>query len=1021
MRSTIGTLWPVSELVTASIIHRYRAELAAGARADRALASSQVWWRDEGLTILVHHLERLPPVEAISRYWQDVTAGQSGVVEVDVGNLATMLGPVADADAGSPMPARDLQRLKRFLGSPVAWGGYRCSGVCERRPSSAWDPSSVERPLTEPEERELDELVARAKAPPPSFVGSVEHELRSFCTAEVQTPAPDTALSVARLYQARPISMRAHNIVCALAWLAEARAATGLDDSTRTALLRESAICWIELVMLDSPHPALLASRWASAEMSTALRHARQRVEQLTLLVDQPLHWLVRALELALERRAGREELNRLVDEAADACSQWLAAPQLPTTSSGVLEDPAVCRAFTAWCTVLSFAPGRSSAPLRRAASALFRRLDSGMLRRGFTIDELVLIDRLASASLRLAEVIRVEPPLPSPPDDRLTPGELAARTMRRLGRLVAQPHELAGDAASVFSASLGQLEVAAWDHPNGSGRTMLLSTGGVDTSYFHILDGYLEGHAVNSDGSEQFASSAIASLHYACDLRLLFWRRLQRVRAHMPARLPIHEPFGALEFSNRYNSLLLSQLTAIAGFPLTIETPAGSLETCTGALDPFTTSRDRVRAGIHEMMASPGEYGPSPDGPSLWLLAHFVSHREPHAKVLAFDVVREVEGRRYAMEEFWKSIEDVIEGGSPPESPDQGVMSFWRLVEPLLSLEQNQQRLQDIQPGHCLLGLYTTSISHRVIAVALWHDGEKLASRMYASEPGVAVAVAGHVARLVHPAEQDFGHKRGLAGERHDRVNALCDLLAPVLDEVLGPALKAPDMRLTVVAPGRLRTLPLLGIAVQRTPLFARVSDVIHLPALGWPVSRPPDPGPAVIACWHESIEPRVSDPYGAAIIAGLRRWFPPRFILEQPDYRGDETVEALKVEEAAAAVSVTRLYGSGYMAGMTDASAGLDLHSGRAFIDNNLLKAQFQPGSTVELWAATSGPSEQNRVQESRGDRIPGLARACPPPRAPTVCSTSRGRFTTSSRRSCASATRSSVTPETGADPRR
>ena len=57
----------------------------------------------------------------------------------------------------------DAPAYEVLLSCPLAWGAFRFVGVCERRPSSTWDPDH-ERTLAEDEEREVDASLRAAEA-----------------------------------------------------------------------------------------------------------------------------------------------------------------------------------------------------------------------------------------------------------------------------------------------------------------------------------------------------------------------------------------------------------------------------------------------------------------------------------------------------------------------------------------------------------------------------------------------------------------------------------------------------------------------------------------------------------------------------------------------------------------------------------------------------------------------------------------------------------------------------------------
>lgn len=145
VRSTIGTLWSVNDLVTAHIARRFRMGLATGMSPPGALASAQRWWRDEAVAEVAKALRTLDDDAAHLRITELLGAGEDAVAT---------LGPV---DGGGV----DREALLAALSGPTAWAGYRFVGVADRRPVGAPDPDA-ERPLTPEESAHVEEVFARA-------------------------------------------------------------------------------------------------------------------------------------------------------------------------------------------------------------------------------------------------------------------------------------------------------------------------------------------------------------------------------------------------------------------------------------------------------------------------------------------------------------------------------------------------------------------------------------------------------------------------------------------------------------------------------------------------------------------------------------------------------------------------------------------------------------------------------------------------------------------------------------------
>lgn len=112
-RSTIGTLWPVGDMVTAILIRKYRRLLSDGMRADEALHRAKRWWRDHGAVQAAFDI-----------------ADFSGLTREQIDTLLSSasgtLGPAPAVDDTSGEVARE--ELLRALLHPRTWSGYRFQG-----------------------------------------------------------------------------------------------------------------------------------------------------------------------------------------------------------------------------------------------------------------------------------------------------------------------------------------------------------------------------------------------------------------------------------------------------------------------------------------------------------------------------------------------------------------------------------------------------------------------------------------------------------------------------------------------------------------------------------------------------------------------------------------------------------------------------------------------------------------------------------------------------------------------------
>ncbi len=125
VRSTVGSLWSVSEFVTARLVRRYRRALAEGQPAPQALVTAQRWWRTEVVARLPALLANTPEVEL-----PRVIAGLLGGPETDAG----LNGLLAAVRSDAPASGATRDALLRRFSAPEAWAGFRFMGVADRRP-----------------------------------------------------------------------------------------------------------------------------------------------------------------------------------------------------------------------------------------------------------------------------------------------------------------------------------------------------------------------------------------------------------------------------------------------------------------------------------------------------------------------------------------------------------------------------------------------------------------------------------------------------------------------------------------------------------------------------------------------------------------------------------------------------------------------------------------------------------------------------------------------------------------------
>lgn len=142
VRSAIGSLYKVPEILTAFLVADYRRRLREGASAPRALADAQRAWVDVRLPQLIADF-REEPATALTRL-----AARHGVA----------------LDPRSPTNV-DVAFHQAIWSCPLFWASFRFIGVAERRPIEPWDAAG-DRPLTAAEQAQLDAWFADENGSP---------------------------------------------------------------------------------------------------------------------------------------------------------------------------------------------------------------------------------------------------------------------------------------------------------------------------------------------------------------------------------------------------------------------------------------------------------------------------------------------------------------------------------------------------------------------------------------------------------------------------------------------------------------------------------------------------------------------------------------------------------------------------------------------------------------------------------------------------------------------------------------
>lgn len=928
VRSAIGTLWSVPDFVTAVLARRFHQRIAEGSDAARALAEAQRWWLEQGVPELLRHLREEPSEEAA------LSAFSASLgVTLDARALSECrrtLGPCEE----------DWAPLHAQLSCPVSWAGIRFTGLPDRAPEKPWTPPE-ERPLTDEEEQQLEQLLTQE--PAPSSFDKLQEGLLAHAAklAEGAAPSPDQALMVARLLRERINSSHQDNLLTALAWLHEALAAPSLSEADRCRLSVEAAhlwldVAWGEQVMPLEPNPVALARAGRLLETVPSERnadaeaaHARYELlrqhsgqSEITKLQRAKKEGLARLAQALCRAAPGTPEGLRV----APLALEWLAT--FPEEERG---DPS---------DVLKLARGIAAATERRPLTeAAYQRLRGALAH--FEPDE-----------ARTARALTY-----------LTPRELLFTAVRMTQ---AETPRQPGFAitSEIANGAIARLEEAVWGNPGDDGHPLAWTTGTPGAAYRMMVKSLLAGHV---QSHPEDAVHRIACLQFACDLRVTFLNRLAR-RVGWKKRAqpdPVFEPLWLLL---RLRRLLHTALTDAALLPGGPRAEDGTQRP--HKLDPFTHSVDALRQGTH-----------GPVDITAWNLAEACDAREERPRqvrtaafetalasaLLEADALQRWTALREAETEALRQL-----GEDSPLPSAQ--LAFGR------KLKAGEEYLRTLPEGEAVLGLSLTPLgpAGELLLMAIWNDGTEHGQRTLQVE--AARVVAGLHLLLTPDTSVDGGPRRGEAGSRKQGWRLIEEALAPALEELLQSAQRRRKLRWSLLAPGALRVLPLLGLRVGGQPLAALVDALAHRPSLDFfpmadlDYARRRDFTACLLAREQEEGTTR----FGEAAVETLRRLRAPNLIVDPQNLQGSTVVEVETLEGAAAHIRTLRLYGVGALESLNDTTAMMRLEGGRMLRERNTHGLLLPRGEVVELWASTAGGAGLRRLLLDDTDRIPGLARS-------------------------------------------
>ncbi|WP_170229869.1 CHAT domain-containing protein [Polyangium fumosum] len=945
VRSAIGTLWSVPDFVTACIVRRYRDGLRQGLPAPRALADAQRFWRDEGARSLLEHLTTAPTFDAGLRAFK-ATLGAPEAEEEHDAEIAAFLGPSA---APTEDPRRRIEEQVRRLAHPLSWAGFRFVGVHERRPTELYNPEHF-RPITPEEMAEGERIVAEVLAArgkeregKPLDEWIEEWLAEATKLAPSAPPSPEQAIRVARLYRDRLVASPRHNLLTALAWLHEAMAVlegTSEEMGQREAkqkLALEAAWLWIEVARGDAVFPLDLPLMGAHP---VALARAERLLQGLP--EDDHVRMARAFIDLLKASNAREDDLVAVFERT------WAITASV--IQAMALESYETLRTLTIAWEIPLFVPRLLPEARKLCAQKIAEVLDNP------TRSAECIGARARLRSTMALVVVEEMPDILKEVDGMgsLTPRELAREALHS-GMLsdAALSHEKPMQDRR-FNRAWDAIEGSLWGYPEDDRSPIWASTGTLDGAYRRLASSLLVGIASAPPGARD-ASQFIACLQPLCDLRLPLLRRW--VWLMQPWRDQRSLRFWVMARERETVLTCLEESALMVDPDKASEEPP---ELQPHRLDPFhDTARDLATKGRSTPDLIPWQLSEA----CGWLPLPALQG----ARTAAFQAVRSNQVRTEEMLAVWRALTEVA--ARAPRNRDEPGPDV--LFDPGLRLPARQDLLRRVPPASLVLGLAVEASGH-LVAASIWNNGDGVEERVHLTESKVGFLVQDLLVRL-HAGSLSEEPLQCISAEgRAEAWDKLEGLLAPVLERLLGPALEKEPMLVYVLAPGSLRTLPLLGMRVGGEPLFKRVRALVHLPTLNF---EPPAAKEGTLeACWLPVERERGDTSCGEAVVETLRRWFAPVTIYP-PTTPTRDIHEVEQLDPMGPALRTLRISATSHPFTATDGTASFNLEGGRAYRVRNTHGLMLPSCEEVELWAATAGIGPVDAIRRNDRDHLPGL----------------------------------------------
>jgi hypothetical protein len=917
VRTTIAAQRPLHEFVAVVLHAEYRRGMVAGLMPDAALAGAMRHWRDvdfpELRTILAAPETIDGPLHKfLARRGLAVDRATDGV-----------LGPVGETSPDGDRDARTRAAIEEF-GSPFEWATLRFQGIPGRRPTDDATPiTETWVPQSDDVIREADRILAelRGETNRPHDSIQIENRIQELIAAVDQdTGATEAVIELAEALRVREVGSTTDNLLMGLAWLHESLA-TAPDGPGRVDLLAKAATLWLHFAVT-------LGVTWPLARILSRPRIA----------IDNARRALA---QIPATRCVGHRAILRLLDSGATT-SRAIAA----VLRSGSLQPEADDDSLWLLAEALHHIGDEAADEVRELLRVGNTRIPSTA---AMEIIPWYSGSRLWFALNRVAVKAGYSSQFPASNFTFLV-GRERILAMTDLAEAVGGRDTGPAGAQIQFDAAtdgLSESEVRVWGSLRPEWRLRFAATGSPVPVYYDAVAGLVVDGNLRPGASNHHLAGLLGTLHLGADLRLLHLHRLARV-AGMMGQAGGDDRFEDIRRNLRLRDAALDTLRDWVTEPL----DARKAE----RLDPFALTPAALADAVK-----------GPEHATAWALAKISGLVElptvTRGRTAAYRAVRSAWDLSEWLTKTWSLLLDTAD-----EHPEIRVTRFPDYLGDLsLRIDENER---------WLLGLPRTDA---VLHLGIHSDGRWWGCLVNGEHQRIAAATASDsrlatasLIKMLGPEPLDF-ETRGMSGGRSAEWETLRQRLTPLLTDLLEGPINGGVRRVMVFAPGRLRGLPLIGLATKSGPLAQMLDAVVHLPALKWTSEMSPAAGRR--ACLFNA-DADGDTSFGEAVTRTQRHWFPPDVIVVRGTDTSREIVEAPIIESASAALGEIRLYSLGAWFGFKSASSGIELPGSRFLSDHNtwwMLLANMQ---LVEVWASTS-PQIPDFVLE-RGDRIPGMARS-------------------------------------------